>query len=446
MDRLKDSEEQFEREWREAMDKVNVLPSSAVWDEIDRKLPYPELSANKSRFIYYRWAAAALILMVLFVGVLRYLYFQNIGGKVLSERVIIDKPEPIDGYNWNIGETVNNGPAGMASPSKDNTPGKALDKSDAPPGHVLSKKDEKELWEVANITGSLINADFKTNIVKPEKIPAIGLPDYSPPSKKRQKQEKYFAGVNFGSGGFDPNFKSTSGDLLAANLEINPEAFSLANNEAINRNSPLAKEEMLEGESVSLGLSFGIKLDDRWTLESGLQYVQADVVSQTDVVITTSAWQEPIVATGQISKNKMFSSTVRKEQTIEYEYRGVSLKNQFRFTSVPMTAGYLLIDKKLKLELNAGVAANFYMGNKLTGHENKIAQLSIGPGSESPYRGVSFSGLAGFEIGYRMFKKLDVIIGPNYRQSINSLTKVDATFLSNPSGFGVMTGIKFNFN
>ena len=98
------------------------------------------------------------------------------------------------------------------------------------------------------------------------------------------------------------------------------------------------------------------------------------------------------------------------------------------------------------MEVNAGVVTNIYLGNRLTTDNPDVAELTIGPGDASPYRDLSFSGLAGVQLGYRFMKKIDIIVEPNYRQSINTLTKSSSNFSTTPSGFGFMTGLRYNFN
>ncbi len=463
MNRLENSEEKFEKEWRDAMEEASVTPPPAVWNEIDRKLAYAELSAYKSKVVYYRWAVAAVILLGMFVGVWQYYYFQNIDQALMGDLIEIDKPGPMSSFEWDIRNEISNTQNGFAnnsevykSTTQENQGGVKIPKTNnasladfAPVGDLGDDNQDINnmvLLEIAAIKGDGIAVNLEGEISEPTKIPVFRFYSDDQIDKQKVRDEKYFAGINFGSGGFDPNFQSLGSSLLTNNLEVNPTAFSLADNEAINKESPSIREGMVAGESMSLGVDFGMKVGKRFTLESGIQYARANAVTETNVVITTSSWQESIAATSQVSKNKKFSSVVQREEIVEYEYRDVALTNEFQFTSVPLTAGYQVLDKKLKLEVNAGVVANLYMGNKLTGYEDEIAQLSIGPGSQSPYRDISFSGLAGLEIGYRLFSNFDVIVEPNYRQALNSMTKDDATFLSNPSGFGVMTGIKYNFH
>ncbi len=137
---------------------------------------------------------------------------------------------------------------------------------------------------------------------------------------------KYWAGLSLGSGGFDPNFQSTGGSLLASNLDMSSAGFSLSSEEAIDSQSPSVREGMLPGETVSLGVNFGLKLSSRWTLESGVQYARADATTQTNVVIQTSTFQEVIPATSQVRSVQQFEQAIDRQEVVEYDYRDVNLR------------------------------------------------------------------------------------------------------------------------
>lgn len=467
-------EDQFDQVWHDAFEGADVTPPPVVWNEIDRRLAYKELSVYKSKAMYYRSAVAAIILLAASFGTWQYLYFQNKTEQLATSAITIDHPEPMNGMslinsyvalgknttgsvntnsintndqsiiNKTKGSKVDNS-SGSGSTSVTN--GLSYFESSSSVAPIDNDEDKANFHELWNLDSKSISTETILAVTFRElkKIPVYKFEQLEN-DKRVAHKEKYFAGVSFGSGGFDPNYESTGGSLLASNLDVNPSAFSLSDNEAIYNQSPSVREGMLPGESVSLGVNLGMKLSNRWTLESGLQYARTDATTQTNLVIQTSTWQESIPATSQVRGNKQFESAVKREEVVEYDYRDLNLRNEFQFASVPLKAGFLVLDKKLKLELNAGLIANIYMGNRLSGHEDEIAQLTIGPGDQSPYRELSFSGLAGIELGYRLLKRFDVVLEPNYRRSINSLTKDDATFLTNPSGFGVVTGIRYNFN
>ncbi len=454
----KNTEGKFEKEWRDSLDGAEVTPPSAVWGEIDRNLAYAELSVYKSRNLYYKWAVAAILLIAVSLSTFQFLYFQSNEGDIIADYIQILAPENVNQGTVNVPSKIifneklqtNNisrsrktslsGGQGNSGDNKIPESKGALLAGSFEDESVFRKWiglaiDSKKVIALANIEQSYDQVTFY-------KIPVYHFER----TGKSNLADKYWAGLDVGSGSFDPNFQSGGSSLVAQNLDFNPAAFSLTSNELLDTNSPTMREGMTAGESVSLGVNFGLKLSKRWSLQSGLQYARSGSTTETNVVIQSTQINEGLPATSQAKSVTQYLKVVEEEAVVEYDYRDVSLRNQFQFASVPVTAGYRLLDQKFSLQLNAGLITNFYMGNRLEGIGNEIAELTIGPGDESPYKNVSFSGLAGIEFGYQFMKNFDLIIEPNYRQGINNLTKDGSNFSTNPSGFGLLTGIRYNFN
>lgn len=433
------SEGKFEQEWRKAFEDLNQTPPDSVWKEIDRELAYKQLANYKTKNTFYQWAVAAVVLIASFLGVAQFIYYQNqLSGRVITS---INVNAPVDQSNaFNVPEEIGNNDRNIKKTTQttffavDETNKTNTTKDIAPPDFppmdeivldklspsliVASNYDDKEIYRLPTY-------DFKRN------------------RKREEPGEKFWAGVDVSSGTFDPNYQSGNTTLIARS---GPQmAFSSSSNDAIDRTSPQVREGMSSGETVSMGVNFGLKLSDRWTIESGVQYVRADATTQTNLVIESSKVQEVIPVSAQIRGIPQVESIIGSEQVIEYDYKDIDLDNQFQFASIPIKAGYLVLDKQFSIEINAGVAANLYLGNTLSDPSNNI-DLTIGPGSSSPYREISLSGLAGVQFGYQLLNRFDLILEPNYRQSINSLTKNGSSFSANPSGFGIMSGIRFRFN
>jgi hypothetical protein len=433
----------FEQEWREALDQASVTPPATVWNNVDRGLAYAEISVYKSKQLYYKWAVAAVVLIAVSLSAFQYLYFQDLLSDQTARVIDVNAPDDL------VSEKLN-----LIIPNRSNTK-LNIGKSNAV--NLQSKSEEKNtaaltIGEVSNIFELLLvdnlaieSSNIQANLNGPE-LRSIPVYTSNLLMKKKDESERYWAGVDMGSASFNPNFQSDGNSLLSNSLSANSGAFSLADNEVIDTQSPSVLEGMTAGETVSLGVNFGIHLAKRWSLESGVQYARSGATTQTNVVIQSSRIQEVLPATSQAKALNQFSSVVASESVIEYDYRDVNLRNEFQFTSIPVTAGYKLIEGKLQVELNAGLITNFYMGNRLTSDDSKIAEVTIGPGDQSPYRGVSFSGLAGLQVGYRVMKRFDLLIQPNYRQGINDLTKDGTNFSTTPSGFGLLTGLRYNFN
>lgn len=442
-------DDNFEHQWQEAFDGYEHEVPPAVWSEIDRGLTHSDLSVYKSKVVYYRWIAAAVVIMAVSLVSFQYYFFQeNIkyvsyvdasadwpraqqSSRFLLPLDINSKTEARSVASQFGGSTIH--PVGQGTRDGMNM----LPISD----QVANTGDSYQPHAIAALKATtVVETSHKDKYL-------YFLPIYNfQKQKKKAEDSKYFAGLNVGSGSFNPNYQASLDQTLTNNLGVRPQGFSSFSDESSSQVAPNVREDMSAGETVSMGLNFGLKLGDRWTLESGVMYARADAITKTNVVIETTTYQEVIPATNQGKNIPAFENAVAREAVVEYDYRDVNMNNQFEFTSVPLKAGYLVLDKRFSVEVNAGLIANIYLGNKLTSNDQTVADLTIGPGNTSPYRDLSFSGLAGLEFGYQFMKNFDVIVEPNYRQSINSLTKESSTFSTNPSGFGLMTGLRYNFN
>ena len=440
------SEDRFEEQWRDAFEEWNAEPPKAVWSEIDRELAYHDLSAYKAKAAMYRWVAAAVVLLFISYGAIQY-FGTSSDNYVISAAANIDSPSPQDDFKWSLRN--NRTDMGSADDGSNSVGTIALvnsneDKDNSVP--LKQEEQDRKYYDTYQVASLELSLDTRTTYA--DKY-LYYLPVYQYGKSKEKKQtdrSKYWAGVDVGSGNFNPNY-SSSANSLNSNLGVNPGAgFSMNSNSAFDSESPTVREDMSSGETVTMGVNFGVKLGNRWTLESGVQYARSDAMTETNVIIKSNSFQEVIPATVQGKRVPEVEQVVSRESVVEYDYQDVDMSNVFEFTSIPVKAGYLLLDKKISMEVNAGVIANIYMGNRLSTEDPNIAELTIGPGDSSPYRDLSFSGQAGLELGYRFMKRLDVILEPNYRQSINTLTKSNSNFTTNPSGFALTTGLRYNFN
>lgn len=457
MDGREKFEDQFAREWQDAFDGMQETPPPGVWSEIDRQLTYEELAMYKNRVVYYKWSAAAVVLLAVFSGL--FLVFSGdefVTNHYVSQRIEVDAPvdrSTPPGFSINEADQQATGAGAMAFVSEEEAEEQVKDESKHPIEQLVvageAGNDEVDL----PVFDETLYHEFTLERIEPNLMVAANyedkeifkIPTYSYTGKKKNaKREKYWAGIDVGRSTFDPNF-SSGGNALASGSD-RMMAFSQANTEASDRIAPNVRESMAAGETVTMGVNFGFKVADRWTLQSGFQYLRSDATTTTNVVIETTSIREVIPASSEVKNVPQVQRALKEETVIEYDYRDVDMANQFQFATIPLKAGYRLMDSKFSVELNAGVAANIYLGNKLTAPDAQLASVTFGPGDTSPYRELSFSGLAGVQIGYEFFDNFDLTVEPNYRQSINSLTKDSSPFTSSPFGFGVMTGIRYRFN
>ncbi|MEP0366944.1 MAG: hypothetical protein ABJN36_13855 [Cyclobacteriaceae bacterium] len=453
MDEQGRTEDIFEREWREAFDGAQQEPPRIVWSEIDRALAHDKVLLFKRKSIYYRWAAAAIFLLATTIGFFQLVSSSNSYSRTIAE-IEVDNPQLANNNTRiEVPENATGGAVGNLSSNRlfaSNQSSGKIDRGGMPPSNALLI--DENLYDLRSKSELIV-----IEAIKPASdLPSVDVVDRlyrvasmlnARKAKNESLDEKYWAGVDFSSGTFDPNFQSSGTSLLDNSLAFNSNAqFSATNTEALDAGSPDVRENMQAGQTVSFGMNMGLKLSDKWTVQSGFQYMKADATNNTNVVVTTTRLVDPIAATSQFKKVSQVRSATQADEVVEYNYEDVDLRNVFQFASIPVKAGYKLLDSRFSLELKAGVAANLYLGNKITDPDNQLAEVTIGPGSNSPYKELSFMGLAGVQFGYEFVKNFNIVIEPNYRRSLDNMTKNSSEFEAAPSSFGLQTGIRYQFN
>ncbi|MEJ0032061.1 MAG: hypothetical protein WDO15_17555 [Bacteroidota bacterium] len=94
--------------------------------------------------------------------------------------------------------------------------------------------------------------------------------------------------------------------------------------------------------------------------------------------------------------------------------------------SIPVQLGYMIVDRRLGWQINAGASNDFFLRNVLvdkSGQREKSVEQS---GSASPYRAVNWSALASTELSYRIGAHYRVSLVPRgARYSVHSILKND---------------------
>lgn len=245
----------------------------------------------------------------------------------------------------------------------------------------------------------------------------------------------FWAGIEAGAGNFDPDFTGT--ELITANVDFDALANSIGQDGFVNPTTTASQNSMSAGVVTSLGVDFGVKMGKKWTLESGLQY--ANVQNQTSALLNVSdvytIKSEKLFSSQGDLTNPLVDTPAREAEVEESFEHDVNLESNFRFTSVPVKAGYFIVDDRVSLRLNAGFAANYLVGSKLTDPTGQLESFD----QSNTYNTWSFDGLTGFELGYSLFDNVNLTLEPNYRRSITPLS----TKLNTRSGFMLQTGLRY---
>jgi hypothetical protein len=247
--------------------------------------------------------------------------------------------------------------------------------------------------------------------------------------EKQDKAEKLWTSVGFAAGGFS-----------SVNTGVSPAA---ANNAIAYTNSSVPdKQSKASGTSYTVGVNVGTKLSKRWTIQGGLNYLtQSSDYTATNVVADANFQTLKAESINELDKLPELAdayASTKLAPTVPY-----SVNNNVKFFSVPVQAGYLLVNQKFGLQLNAGVSTDLFLENTITPKGGSLDKSTQGRGEDSPYRSVNFSGLMGTEFSYRFGTHYRIALNPGLRYPLNSVYKNDVGIQSTPLTFDV--GLRFKY-
>lgn len=495
----------FEDSFKNAFDGAEAAPSENVWTNIELELEKAEGGKIRRRLLFYKLLAAASVAFAMCVAGIGYYVVNNndstrTGVIATNESETTNRAvEPANGAAENLRD--NNQSPVEATPSNVTavTPGKELTaevratrehndeddnyhtiKGSATDRHIATHEPIAPVRATgANVHqdsgednasvvtggdqlpvqapyagGQLLSARelpplhhlkvpaLESHIVKPD--PGVLLlarlaeeeQRYAEMDKKENRNnqsEKLWTSLGFAAGGFSSVNYSVSSPPAGSNVG----AF-LANSSVAD------KQSKASGVAYSFGVNVGTRLSRRWVLQGGVNYLtQSSDYVATNVVGDNnlqSLRAESINELDKISQLPQVAdiSANKLAPTVPY-----SVNNNVRFFSVPVQAGYLLVNRKFGLQLNGGISTDLFLQNTITPEGGSLDKTTQGRGDDSPYRSVNFSGLMGTELSYKFGQRYRVALNPGLRYPINSVYKSDVGIKSTPITFDV--GLRFRY-
>lgn len=221
---------------------------------------------------------------------------------------------------------------------------------------------------------------------------------------------------------------------------------------SLTSGSPIAddfKENKKKGKfTASYGIGVGYALNKRLSVRTGVNMLEVGYDTQ-DVAIYSS--QE---TTGdQHLKNINFSSQGAKMNIAGLDTYSSSLmpsslsslfdsnlSQRFGYLEVPLELSYQLSDKKLRVDLVAGVSTFFLNKNEIYA-ENKTGAIYIGEANN--LNNMSYSTNLGIGLEYKISKKLNFNFDPMFKYQLNAFSNDSGNF--RPYILGVYSGLSYNF-
>jgi hypothetical protein len=492
---MKNSENpKFEKGWKDAFADAEASPSENVWNNIDLQLSHAESGDMKRRVVFYQRLAAASVIFALALGSMGVWYWTKDGGKEMASTETVDKNNGVTDKENTIKENdatelnertlesqvadkgaVKGGEAIKLSEeslenqivnskekntaSADYTKGKEttnhkneteslrgarnqinnpIDQSNQVAivqkpddvnylGDNLKEKSNEPAWRnIALASNSLPEAEAKPKGKPVEEIEALKKSSRTmiakeDTKKKRSEDENWWASVGGSAGSYNTQANGVSSGSQAFQ---NPSIASMNAAPISNRASV--------GTSFSFGMTFGKKVAQRWVVLSGVNYLSQSIGYNSNIAVVDANNQAKAYAAD------FASPTANVTSTSPYSINSVS-----EFVSIPLQTGYLIVDRKIGVQLNTGIATDFFIKNTLTDESGKFSSYSESAGNNSYYRTLNWTGLVGTEFSYKVAKHYRVSLVPGLRYSFNSVFKSSAGSTLNPMVWDV--GFRFRY-
>jgi len=431
MDSHSRDREPFANYWRKAVEEAEIAPSDSVWSLITKSL---DILKYRHRAQIYRLVAAIAVLITISVSI----QSQWLGTDPYSGNFYLSQ---------NGDQNLSNDTSLLIGPRTASDRLYFLDSKEkyANSEHPkLVKKSSSLVMDKKILRLDKKEYHFLDKNSVDKKIITPILASYPLLFLKKSliiERDHLWAGINFGGSSFNPNYELiNAGDMLSAG-GLNQGFLTDQEGRVTSLN-----ENMLVGINRKIEVNLGMTIKDRFVLEGGLQYVQTELVQESNFMVETISYptSRPVQNPSLIAENT--SKGVKKMQEIAYTNTETELQNRIDFASVPLRAGFIFLDQRLSLRVNAGLVTNFYLGNIHRSLDDPTFLAEFTTSGNSLYRNISFSGQTGMSLGYRLLQNIDVTFEPNYTQSFQSITRSYVGFSSIPNGFGVMAGVRYNFN
>lgn len=443
----------FEESWEKAFSDVEINPPEKVWDGIDLHLSKMESGSMKRRVVFYQRLAAASILFALLAGGVGVWNWATKEGQlpqnVVQKSKRINKEPLVDGNSQKEMTNAINGTSASKLSEEDltqkNAPSslqdegtreKSIRKYATPkerdsqhplgPNYLVSLVADEGQNRIANEKNENFRSTHLTRecpTISSEELPVVEIKLTGEPtrtvaqarrfkeptvaSKSEQKDDRgWWASVGGAAGNYNPN-TSVSTSFSQAQFTGLPTSSSATPNSS----------EASTGTAFSYGVNLGKKVAKRWVIVTGLNYLNQSIGYNSNVAsLDINNRAQAFVADLNANSSNLTTTTPYK------------INSSNEFLSIPLQAGFILLDKKIGLQLNAGVSSDFFMKNTLIDEGGKLASYSQGAGDNSAYRTINWTGLASTELSYRISNHYRVSLLPGLRYGFNPVLKTGTTF------------------
>lgn len=429
--------QKFDNAWRDAFQQTEQNPSGEVWSALDSELTRAEGGVMKRRVVFYQRLAAASVLFALVFGSLTTYYNLKQDTSVVNE-IASENQSTTQTDNTSTDQNVKPGEgvsedkselaeAGSGLPKSGDTrvDGNSIKKENQSAFIAQAKKDSnasEEIHATGQVTRqSRVNAKAiawisTQDLPSPEvkisgklrdvtivrKLPAMPASFMAESRKGKKSEEDLWASVGASAGNYSP--------------QANFNSYAMASPAGYLSNSAATSNSYSQGSAYSVGLNLAKRVSNHWVVQGGLSYLNQSIGYTSNFATVSAGNKSAFLADYAALQQNVSTITL----TNPYEINSVN-----QFVSLPVQAGYLLVDRKVGWQLSTGLATDIFLQNTLTDKSGQLDKYSEGAGEDSPYRTFSWSALMSTELSYKIGTQYRVSLAPGLRYTMSPVLKSD---------------------
>ena len=212
--------------------------------------------------------------------------------------------------------------------------------------------------------------------------------------------------------------------------------------------------------AYSGGLHIEIEPASRFTIQSGIYFskigqIKSSIQINEQYSDIGTAWPtdlndvEPerlptdvINSTGNITFDKNLTPPVSYiDQNIDWGEGVITAEQYFEYVEIPLLVRYLIVDRKIDVNLCTGLWADFLVGNKAMASKNENL---ITEGETEDIKSFNYSGSVSVGVGYSIVRNVNINFEPFFKYYLSPINTNPETDVY-PYSMGILTGITYSF-
>ncbi len=467
-------EENMDKVFREKLEGYATEPPSHLWDNIQGQLTEQR---RLRRMVVYRWVAVAALLVLAFLG----------GWYLNESRDIPDSPEFAEKELTQTPGKVEVTPEKKSSLEEERPVIEELDVTGqlaalppvsrnmevdensvessslnrSRPAFSASRLNEREgMKKLENREVDLRNAGRKLNLIHRRQAESRNTPVFPVPPRNGRD-----------NGPFPSTPRSTRDATWKMGVNISPGYSSYSASHSSSYATNMTYGDSDGNTSLSGGFSVQYKTGKRWSVESGVYYAQnghtaGGTPSMYGVNAETALSDRSVVKSYfntavDIAAEKVAMNSTAGVIEMEQLPRGAEIaanlegtnafsnsllttgefSQVFDFVEIPLYLRYVVLDRKMNVELVGGLNAGLVVGNNAF-IENEYGLQKIGKTRDIGMMNVS--GTMGIGLTYSLSNHISVGFEPRFHYYLNSINRnPDVAF--RPYRMGFFSGLFYEF-